>query len=211
MAEIIPSINVDNFEEAVWRIKLVEPYVSWVHLDVSDGVFTKHVSWHNPADLIGFDTKVKIEVHLMVDKPETKIDEWLLTSASRFIFHQESTKNHDLIIERIHDAGKEAGVAIKLDTPWLKLFPYFGKVELVQLLAVSPGSSGQNFNEEVVHKLGHIKSTCHPCVLDIDGGVNMKNASTLIKEGADILVAGKAIFEAKDPGDAIEKFKDLKI
>ena len=211
MAEIIPSINVDNFEEAVWRIKLVEPYVNWVHLDVSDGIFTKHTSWHNPADLIGFDTKVKIEVHLMVDKPETKIDEWLLTSAQRFIFHQESTKNHDLIIERIHKAEKEAGVAIKPDTPWLKLFPYFGKVELVQLLAVPPGPSGQKFSEEIIHKLGHVKSTCHPCKVEVDGGVKLDNAQGLIKEKANILVVGKAIFEAKDPVDAIEKFKDLKI
>ena len=161
MIEIIPSINVDSFEEAIWRIKLVEPYVNCVHLDISDGVFTKHVSWHNPVDLMDFDTKIKIEVHLMVDKPETKIDEWLLTPAQRFIFHQESTKNHDLIIERIHNAGKEAGIAISPDTPWLKLFPYFGKVELVQLLAVSPGPSGQVFKEEMIHKLGHVKSICH--------------------------------------------------
>ena len=211
MVEIIPSINVDNFEEAVWRIKLVEPYVSWVHLDISDGVFTKHVGWHNPSDLIGFDTKVKIEVHLMVDKPEKKIDEWLLTTVSRFIFHQEATKNHDLIIKKIHDAGKEAGVAIKPDTPWLKLFPYFGKVEVLQFLAVSPGPSGQILNEEILHKSTHVQGICHPCKIEIDGGVNLENAPKLTKEGADILVAGKAIFESKDPVDAIEKFKDLKI
>lgn len=209
MAEIIPSINVNNFEEVARRIKLVEPYAPWVHLDVSDGVFTKHVSWHKAQDLIGFESKAKIEVHLMIDKPEEEIDKWLSTSASRIIFHQEATKNHDLIIERIHKAKKEAGVAIKPDTPWLKLFPFFGKVEVVQILAVSPGPSGQVLNEEVIRKISHVQRICHPCKIEIDGGVNLENTANLKKEGADILVAGKAIFESEDTGKAIEEFKKL--
>lgn len=209
MVEIIPSINVDSFEEVVQRIKFVEPYAPWVHLDVSDGVFTKHVSWHNPKDLIGFLSKAKIEVHLMIEKPEKKIIDWLLTPASRIIFHQEATKNHDLIIKHIHDAEKEVGVAIKPDTPWLKLFPYFGKVELVQILAVPPGPSGQLLSEEVVHKIGHVQHICHPCKIEVDGGVNLENAPRLIKEGADILVAGGAIFNSGDIKNAIESFKKI--
>ena len=194
MAEIIPSINVDSFEEVTKRVRLVESYVSWVHLDVSDGIFTKHVSWHDPKDLIGFETPAKIEVHLMIDKPEKKIEEWLLTPASRIIFHQEATKSHDLIIKKIHEAKKEAGVAINPDTPWLKLFPYFSKVELVQLLAVPPGPSGQKFDDSIFHKIGHVKHTCHPCIIEVDGGVNKENAKEIVKEGADILVAGKTLF-----------------
>lgn len=209
MVEIIPSINVDNFEEVAQRIKLVEPHVNWVHLDVSDGVFTKHVSWHNPKDLIGFESKAKIEVHLMIDKPEEEIDKWLSTSASRIIFHQEATHNHDLIIERIHKAKKEAGVAIKPDTPWLKLFPYFGKVEVVQILAVSPGPSGQVLNEEVIYKISHVQRICHPCKIEVDGGVNLENAVSFKKEGVDILVAGSAIFNSSDIKNAIENFKKI--
>lgn len=209
MAEIIPSINVDNFEELSRRIKMVEPFVDWVHIDVSDGTFSKYVSWHEPKDLIGFETRVKIEVHLMIDKPEKKIEEWLLTPVSRIIFHQEATKNHDLLIEKIHEAGREAGLAIRPDTPWLKLFPYFGKVELLQVLSVSPGPSGQTLNEEIIHKIGHIKHTCHPCIIEVDGGVNPQNAQILTKEGADVLVAGKAIFEAEDLKKAIDELKLL--
>lgn len=209
MVEVIPSINVDNFEEVARRIKLVEPYVDWVHLDVSDGTFSKHVSWHNPKDLVGFESKVKIEVHLMIEKPEKKIIDWLLTPASRIIFHQESTKNHDLIIEQIHKAEKEAGIAIKPNTPWLKLFPYFGKVEVLQLLAVFPGLSGQILNNEVVYKITHVQGICHPCKIEIDGGVNLKNAKKLIKEGADILVAGNAIFNSDNIENMIKELKKL--
>src|SRR3989344_2067018 len=143
MVEIIPSINVSDFEELKKRIKKIEPYVKWAHIDVSDGVFTKHISWHEPKDLVGLKTKLKLEVHLMVDKPEKEIDHWLIKPVSRIIFHQEATHSHQILIDKIHGAEKEAGMAIKPETPWLKLFPYLDKIELIELLAVSPGPSGQ--------------------------------------------------------------------
>ncbi len=207
MVEIIPSINVDNFEEVIQKIKLIEPYVNYIHLDISDGVFSKHTSWHNPKDLIGFESKLKIEAHLMIDEPEKEISNWLLTPVNRIVFHQESTKSHFLLIDKIHEAGKEAGIAICPETLWLKLFPYFEKADMLQILGVNPGPSGQKLDESIIQKIGHIKHVCHPCIIEVDGGVNTKNASSLIKEGANILVSGKEIFESKDIAETIEKLK----
>ncbi len=209
MIEIIPSINVSDFDELKKRIKKIEPYAKWAHLDVSDGVFTKHVSWHEPKDLVGFKTKLKLEVHLMIDKPEKEIEEWLIKPASRIIFHQEATKDCGFLIDKIHNAKKEAGIAIKSDTPWLKLFPYFNKIEVLQLLAVQPGPSGQEFNEGILHKLGHIRALCKECIIEVDGGVNRRVAARCIKEGANLLVAGKAIFEAKNIKKAIEELQNI--
>src|SRR3989338_3656831 len=90
MVEIIPSINVSDFEELKKRIKKVEPYAKWAHLDVSDGIFTKHVSWKERKDLVGFKKKLKWEVNLMIKKQEKKIEEWLIKPVSRVIFHQEA-------------------------------------------------------------------------------------------------------------------------
>lgn len=208
MAEVIPSINVSDFSELKKRIKKVEPYVKWAHLDVSDGVFTKYVSWHEPKDLVGFKTKLKLEVHLMVQNPEKEIDKWLIKPVSRIIFHQEATRDPRLLIEKIKETKKEVGMAIKPDTPWLKLFPYLGKVEVLQLLAVSPGPSGQEFSEEIFHKIGHIRSLCKSCIIEVDGGVNKRVAARLIKEGANLLVAGNAIFEAKNISKAISELKN---
>ena len=207
MVEIIPSINVSDFDELKKRIKKIEPYAKWAHLDVSDGVFTKHVSWHEPKDLVGFKTKLKLEVHLMIQSPEKEIEEWLIKPVSRIIFHQEATRDHWVLIKKIKEAKKEAGIAIKPDTPWLKLFPYLGKVEVLQLLAVSPGPSGQEFSEEVPHKLGHIRSLCKSCIIEVDGGVNKRAAARCIKEGANLLVAGKAIFESKNISKTIKELK----
>lgn len=207
MLEIIPSINVENFEEAKKRIASVEKYVNWVHLDVSDGIFTKHVSWHDPRDLVVYDPKVKIEVHLMVDQPEREIDQWLQKAVSRVIFHQEATESHQLLIGKIRAAKKEAGVAIKPDTPWIKLFPYLMRADMVQLLAVNPGPSGQKFDEDTLHKLRHIRNLFPECVVEIDGGVNMEVAGLCRQAGASLLVAGSAIFGAMDIKKAIEELK----
>ncbi len=210
MVEIIPSINVSDFAEAKTKIKKVEKYAKWAHLDVSDGVFTKHVSWHEPKDLVGFKTKLKLEVHLMIQNPEKEIEEWLIKPVSRIIFHQEATKDQWLLIKKIKEAKKEVGIAIKPDTPWLKLFPYIGKVDMFQFLAVSPGPSGQEFNEEILHKLGHMRQVCPECIIEVDGGVNKRVATRLIKEGANLLVAGKAIFETKDIKKAIMELSSKK-
>ena len=207
MVEIIPSINVDSFEELEKRVKLVEPYVKWAHIDVSDGVFTKHVSWHDPKELVGFKTSLKLEVHLMIDKPEKEIDEWAIVPADRLIFHQEATESHQFLIDRIHKAKKGVGIAIKPDTPWLKLFPYFDKVELLQLLAVNPGPSGQVFQEEILHKLGHIRSLAPRAIIEIDGGVTPAVTRRCVKAGANALVAGSSLFGSGDLKKAIEQME----
>ena len=207
--EIIPSINVLDFDELKKRIKKVEPYAKWVHLDVSDGVFTKHVSWHEPKDLVGFKTKLKLEVHLMIDRPEKEIEEWLIKPVDRIIFHQEATKEHHLLIQKIRESNKEVGMAIRPDTPWLKLFPYISKVDMFQLLAVSPGPSGQEFSEEILHKIGHLRHVCPNCIIEVDGGITPRSAKRCIAEGANLLVAGSYLFNAKNIKKAIEELKKL--
>jgi len=205
--EIIPSINVSDFDEFGKRLKLVEPLTKWAHLDVSDGVFTKHVSWHEPKDLVGFKTKLKLEVHLMIDRPEREIEEWLIKPIDRIIFHQEATRDHHLLIQKIREAKKEIGMAIRPDTPWLKLFPYLNKVDLFQLLAVSPGPSGQEFSEETLHKIGHLRHVCPKCIIEIDGGVTPRIAKRCVADGANLIVAGSYLFNAKDIKKAIEDLK----
>lgn len=209
MVEIIPSINELDFAAVTARIRSVESLVPWVHLDVSDGVFTKHVSWHDPRDLVGFETPAKIEVHLMIDQPEKEIEAWCTKEVDRIIFHQEATKVHEVVIKKIRDAKKEVGIAIRPDTPWTKLFPFFETVDMMQLLAVYPGPSGQEFQEEILHKLGHIRRICGECILEIDGGVNQEVARHCTLHGANRLVAGNAIFGASDIKKAIADLRVL--
>jgi len=207
MIEIIPSINVNDFSELERKVRLVEPCVAWAHIDVSDGIFTKHVSWHNSKELVGFQTTLKLEVHLMIDKPEREIDQWAIVPAERLIVHYEATEDPIFLIDRIHKAQKEVGIAIKPDTPWLKLFPYFDKVELLQLLAVTPGLSGQKFQEEILHKLDHVRGMAPRAILEVDGGINTAVARRCVRHGANVLVAGSSIFTGENIGERIARLR----
>jgi len=222
MIEVIPSINVQTFEEVREWIKKVEPYVSWCHLDVTDGIFSKHETWRDPADLpklAGFlnglagsdpakqgQTLFNVEVHLMIAEPEQYIEKWLIPPVKRIIVHVEAAKDLDLIIQKCREAGIEAGLAINPETPWDRLQPWFGKVDIVQTLNVHPGSSGQKaYWQETLPKIEHIRKSCPLCIIEVDGGVDPETAKKAIECGANLLVAGNYIFNAKDTKKAVEE------
>lgn len=208
MIEIIPSINVRTFEEVKERIKKVEPYVRWVHLDVTDGVFSKHLTWHDSRDLLNFETKLNVEVHLMVMEPEKIIDQWLVKPVKRVIVHLEVTKDLDVIIKKCREAGVEIGLAINPETFWGQLKPWFGKADIYQILAVHPGPSGQQIQEDIFEKISHLRQACSECIIEIDGGINPETAKKAREAGADLIVAGAYIFNNQDIKKAIEELKN---
>lgn len=204
MVEIIPSINVRTFEEVRERIKKVEPYVNWAHLDITDGVFSKHPTWNEPQDLLNFETKLNLEVHLMVENPEKVLEQWLVGRIKRVIVHLEATKNLDLIIQKCHEAGVQIGLALNPETPWQKASPWFKKVDTILMLEVHPGPSGQPVAEDAFEKVASIHESCPECIIEFDGGVNPETAQKAREAGASILIAGNYIFGSRDTKQAIE-------
>ncbi len=206
MVEIIPSINVPTFEKAQARIAKVEPYVSWCHLDVTDGIFSAHPTWRDPRDLTTLKTKLNVEAHLMITDPDTAVSQWLIPSVQRIIAHLESMSNIQCLtfIQKCRDAGKEIGLAINPDTPWTAFEPWFGKADLFLPLGVPPGASGQKPDwDMIVGKIAAIRQACPSCIIEADGGVNQDTAASAVAAGADILVAGSVIFDAPDIAQAI--------
>lgn len=208
MAEFIPSINVSTFTEVQKRIAKVEPYVSWCHLDVTDGLFSRHPTWHDPRDLPMLKTKLKCEAHLMIEEPEKVIDQWIVEPIRRVIVHLEAAKDPELIIKKCRDAGREIGFAVNPETSWELLKPWFSKVDVVLPLGVSPGASGQRSDWDVIlGKIAHIRAACPSCIIEADGGVSADTASRARDAGADILVAGSAIFDAPDISSALHRLR----
>ena len=207
MVEIIASINVPTFTEVRERITKVEPHVSWCHLDVTDGVFSRHPTWRDPADLARLQTRLKAEVHLMVEEPEKIIEQWLVEPIRRIIVHLEAVKNPELVIQKCRAAGREIGFAIRPDTSWKKLKPWCGKVDMFLLLRVPPGASGQEMPSEMLGEIRDLRAACPQCIIEVDGGVNPETVSRAASAGADLLVAGAAIFNNSDIAQAINDLK----
>ncbi|MFC1595218.1 ribulose-phosphate 3-epimerase [Patescibacteria group bacterium] len=212
MKDIIPAINSETFKGVRQKIQLVEeklyPEVTWAQIDVSDGIFTKHKTWNNPQDLVGFKSPIKLEVHLMIQELEKSIDEWLSTSCHRIIFHLESAQDPESLIKKIHVAGKEAGLAIKPDTSEEQLSQFLDSVELIQFLAVSPGPSGQKFDARIFHKIESVRKLSDQCIIEIDGGINPEIAQECSKAGANLFVAGSSIFGREDIKQGYQELKN---
>lgn len=207
MAEVIPVINVATWPEVVEKIKLVEPYAKWVKIDVADGTFTPNSLWHNPQDLVGFETPLKIELHLMLSEIDRRIDEWFLANVHRIVFHLEAARDPHLVVEKIKNSGKEVGVGILAETPWEATRPFWGKADTFLFLAVSPGFAGQKMHPGTVEKVRGLREACPECIIEVDGGVNTETAKKAVEAGASILTAASAIFEERDIKSAIENLK----
>ena len=170
--QIIPGVNAENFEEIKEKIKLIESFSNWLHLDVADGTFTKNTLWHEPDDLIGFETSLNIEAHLMIDKPEKRIEQWLIKGVKRIIFNLESSEAPELLIQKCRENNIEVGISIGPDTSWTRLMPFLlaqpdRASKFIQILCVYPGLAGQKFMEDCLDKIRHLRKECPEC--DIEG------------------------------------------
>lgn len=204
-SQVIPSINAPTFLEVQERIKKIEPFVQWCHIDVTDGIFSKYPTWNSPEDLPRLETSLNVEVHLMVAVPEKTIDQWLVPPVRRVIVHCEAMKDPDLIIQKCREAGTEIGFAIAPETAPEKFEPWFGKVDMVQTLGVHPGPSGQKVDWPLMlGKIRHIRERCKSCIIELDGGVNPETAKKAREAGANIFVAGAYIYNSQNIEESIK-------
>lgn len=207
MTEIVPAINAENIEEIKRKVKLVEPYVRWAHIDIADGSFTPNVLWHNPKELAQVETHLFLEAHLMLDNIDEKIGEWAASPAQRIIFHIESSKDPAKVIAACRLAKKEVGIAVLPATELSVVMPFCHLIDLVQLLAVSPGRAGQVWDEGVLRKIRFARDCHSASLIEVDGGMKVGTARLAAEAGADIIVAASAIFGSEDVKTAIEALR----
>ncbi|OHA04379.1 MAG: hypothetical protein A2934_04710 [Candidatus Sungbacteria bacterium RIFCSPLOWO2_01_FULL_47_10] len=209
MVEIIPAINSKTWDDAVSKIRKVEPYANWVHIDIADGTFTPNTLWHNSLDLVGFQTNLKLEIHMMEDDPEERIDHWFLQPVKRIIVHWEAVRDMDYIIEECRKEKVEIGIAIADLTSWTVLRQYINKIDMVQVLCVPAGVSGQGFHGHNLLKIRHLRKLCPHCTIEVDGGMTPETAGECVKMGANIVAAASYIFGSKDIKKAIEELQSI--
>jgi ribulose-phosphate 3-epimerase len=207
--QIVPSIIAKNFEEVKQKIAQIDGLVTWAQLDIMDGNFVLPVTWSTADDLANLDGQVKIEAHLMIDKPEDELKQWM-TFADRVLIQVEATDYLADIIESFDGAPIKLGVVLKLDTPLEVLDDFVGKIEYVQLMSIDTlGYYGGKFDEKIYERIKIVRALYPEMLIGVDGGITLDNAPKLIEAGANNLVVGSAIWESGNISEAIKQFQAL--
>lgn len=214
MIKIAPSILSADFAKMGNAVKkLREQGADWVHFDVMDGNFVPNITF-GPAmcKAIRPYTDLPIDVHLMVEHPSDWIEPFKSAGADVLTIHVESAERHlHRALQAIHAAGMKAGVVLNPATPICTCVHLLADCDLVLLMSVNPGFGGQSFIPETLNKIRELRTEIDARGLDtlieIDGGVNPENAKQCIEAGADVLVAGSAVFKAKDPAEMIRSLR----
>ncbi len=206
---VIPSINRRDFASAASQIKKAESFARRIHIDVADGKFTENISWGNPAELQSLETKLEVEVHLMVQEPERQIESWLKVGVKRVIVQLQTIHNPEFLIEIAAKYGAEIMLSLDTHTSVEQAAPYFSSFKLFQVLAVTPGVSGQRFNVSSLEKIKLLREKVPDATIEVDGGITPETAVLSKKAGADALVSASYIFSHPNPGFAYEQLSKI--
>lgn len=211
MNKIIPAIIANSAEELEKMIRMAEPHVDRVHLDVMDGVFVPNKTISYYEELATLQTDLNFDVHLMVNNPEDQMYFWYQTKADRFLIHAESQADLRGLIDQIHSNNRMVGLVLNPDTPSEAIKEFVDDIDFVQFMTVDPGQYGAEFIEEVVSKIGNFHAQYPSMPIGVDGGIHPENhnIAKLIAAGASIFVLGSHIFsEDRDVGKAIAELQE---
>lgn len=212
MIKLAPSLLAADFTCLGEEIKKVyDNGAQYLHLDVMDGSFVPNISL-GPGMVASIRKVCDIvfDVHLMIDDPIRYIDDFAKAGADIITFHYEACDNHREVIEKIHSYGIRAGMSVKPHTPAKLMVPFLDELDLALVMTVQPGFGGQKFMPEALPNLetlaAAVAETGREIDLEVDGGINLQNASIVKERGANVLVAGSAVFGAEDVAATVRAF-----
>jgi len=212
---IAPSILAADFGKIYSEVEMLnDSEADWVHIDVMDGSFVPNISFGFPViKAIKSVSKIPLDVHLMIDHPERYLKEFKDVGADVLTVHVEACTHLHRTIQQIKELGIQAGVALNPHTNVDSIADVIEDLDLVCLMSVNPGFGGQKFIYNTIpktKKLRDLIDTRNAKVkIEIDGGVGLQNAEKLLQAGANVLVAGSAVFKTDDPKDVISRLKSI--
>ncbi len=210
---VAPSLLSADFLNLGRDIEMVNnSEADWFHLDIMDGVFVPNISFGmSVVSAIHSVAKKPLDVHLMIIQPDKYIQDFKDAGASILSVHIESCQHLHRSLQSIKKAGMKAGIVLNPHTPVNSLEDIINEADMVLLMSVNPGFGGQKFIVQTLDKISRLKEMILrknlTTLIEVDGGVDMNNAKSIVSAGADILVAGNAIFKASNPPEMIKLLK----
>lgn len=212
MVQIAPSMLAADFLHLEKDVEVVNEHADLFHLDIMDGVFVPNLSYGFPVvEAIARIAKKPLDTHLMIIEPEKYVERFVKAGSAMVSFHVNATKDPDAVLSQIKSFGAKAGLVINPDLPVESLFPYLKNCDFVMLMSVFAGFGGQKFIEDTYQRVEVLKAEIQAqglnIPIEVDGGVSAANAAALVNAGAEILVAGSAVFKAEDPAAVIAQMR----
>ena len=214
LAPSILSADFANLQSALSQCE--EGGAHWIHVDVMDNQFVPNLTIGPPVvKSLRPKTNKFIDVHMMVIEPEKLVEPFARAGADLITFHIEATDNPQSVIDLIKSTGTKVGISIKPSTPMSDIEPFYDQVDLILVMSVEPGFGGQGYIPESTKRMRVIKQKLNEqclqdrVMIEVDGGIKLFNAKEVIDAGADVLVAGSAIFGTDDPVQTINEFYQL--
>ena len=216
MIQIAPSILSADFLHLEKDVELVNEHADLFHLDIMDGTFVPNISFGFPVvEAIAQKARKPLDVHLMIVHPEKYVERFAKAGAALISFHYETAQEQSgAILEQIRNLGVKAGLVINPDCPVQAIFPYLKQVDFVLIMSVFAGFGGQKFIPESLERIRTVRAELdrigRPDVpIEVDGGIGPANAADVAAAGVSILVAGRSIFKAAQPVEAIESMRSV--
>ena len=209
--KIAPSILACDFLRLGEQVASISN-ADFVHYDVMDGHFVPNLSF-GPDILrqVAASTDVPIDAHLMISNPDIDAVRYVQAGASMVTFHMEATNHAHRVLHAIKDAGAQAGVALNPSTPVIALDAIIADVDMVLLMSVNPGFGGQSYIETTSRKLRQLRALCFERgvepLIEVDGGIGMDNVADICAAGANVIVAGSAVFRSDDPAKVVDDLR----